>query len=148
MSEELKDLKETGKLPVGFEINGEVHRDYVLLPRRVSHSIEALKDPRAVEDDTFRGVSLIAQQLEQLGSLPKEQITADLLVDALDLDMTCLLEAHRRLEVRLIKFRGQPVSEGIPGAGSDTNAGGLPAGNDQSHERSRSAGAAESDHHR
>lgn len=134
MSEELKDLKEKGQLPVGLEINGEVHRDYVLLPRRVRHSLEVGKDARAVEDDTFRGLALIAQQLEQLGTIPKEEITADLLVDALDVDVTCLLEAHRRLEVRLLKFRSQPAGKGMQAVGSDADAGGLPAGNDQSHE--------------
>lgn len=114
-------LKEFGTLPVGVEVDGVVHRDFVLRPRLVRDSVYVMADPRAVTDDSYRGVALFACQLERLGSLAKEQITADLLLDMFDMDMEEIMEANKRLGVKLRTFRnpGAGSTQAAPGAAED-----------------------------
>jgi hypothetical protein len=96
-----------GTLPVGIEVDGVVHSEFELRPQLVRDSIEALKDERAVGNDSLFGLALLAQQLMKLGSLQKEQITLDLLLDAYDVDMSVLMEAAASLRERLKTFRGE-----------------------------------------
>lgn len=138
MSEE---LKEKVTLPFGVIVDGKVHRDCVLRPRKVRDSVEVMRDPLAATEDSYRGVVLIGKQIESLGDLPREQITPELLLDLLDADMQELLEGNRRLEVRIRKFRKSPGSEGSKEAGSSDDCGGVSPGGGHEHDRSGSGGA-------
>lgn len=100
-------LRESGTLLVGVEINGVVHRDFVLRPRLVRDSIAVLEDARAQSNDAYRGVALIACQIERLGDLLPEQINTELLMGMLDADLSIIMEANGRLEVRLNNFRAE-----------------------------------------
>lgn len=119
--------KEIGMLPIGIEVDGKVHRDFTLRPRLVRDSVEVMEDPRAQTNDAYRGVALIACQVEHLGDLPAAKIDTELFLSMYDSDMATIMEAASRLEGRLTSFRGE--SEGAaPGAsGTAENRGAVAA---------------------
>jgi hypothetical protein len=94
-----------GKLPVGIEVDGVVHSDFELRPQLVRDSIDGLQDAKAVENESYLGLVMLASQILSLGSLPKERINAELLMDALELDMKALMEGATKLRERLLTFR-------------------------------------------
>lgn len=96
-----------GKLPIGIEVDGVVHREFELRPQLVRDSIEVLKDERAQQDDGLFGLALLAHQVVSLGTLPKERITVDLLLDAYDADMKVMMGAADALRERLKTFRDE-----------------------------------------
>lgn len=110
-------IKEKGVLPIGLLVGDVWHREFTLRPRLVSDTVKAMEDPRTVEDG-FRGVALLATQIEKLGDIPIEQITPDLLLGMYDTDLGEVMDASRRVEVRLIKFReeSEKAQKTAPGA--------------------------------
>lgn len=120
----MSTINETGTLPVGIEVGGKVHRDFTLRPRLVHDSVDVLEDPKAQSSDAYRGVALIAAQIERLGDLTPEQINTELLLSMFDADMATIMEAARRLEGRLLTFRreGENTPAGASGAGEDRSA--------------------------
>jgi len=125
----MDQLKASGTLPVGVEVDGVLHSTYVLRPRLVRDSVEVLADEKAQSNDAYRGVALFAMQLESLGTLEKDKITPDLLLDMLDIDMAEIMKANDALGVRLANFRkdGAGSSEAASGtaqAGDTVASGG------------------------
>lgn len=110
-------VKEKGKLPIGLLVNGVWHRDFVLRPRLVSDTVKALEDPRT-NDEGFRGVALLAVQIEKLGDIPPDQITSDLLLGMFDSDLGEVMAKAGALEARLIRFRkeSEEAQKAAPGA--------------------------------
>jgi len=100
-------ITEKGKLPVGIEFNGTVHRDYELRPQQVKDSVAAYEDPRAVKNDVFFGVSVLALQIVNLGTIPKEEITSGLLMEMYEGDLKELHGARERVEEKLRSFRSE-----------------------------------------
>lgn len=94
-----------GKLPVGIEIDGVAHTDFELRPQLVRDSIDGLQDARAAENESYLGLVMLASQIVSLGSLPKERINAELLMDAPEIDMRALMEGAAQLRERLLNFR-------------------------------------------
>ncbi len=117
----MSGLRESGTLPVGVEVDGVLHREFVLRPRLVRDTVEALEDPRCADSEAYRGVALTARQIAQLGTLPAEKIDIALVLDMLDVDLGEIMAAADRLERRLLSFRG-------PGAGATQAASGPAAG--------------------
>jgi len=111
-------IREQGSLLIGVEYDGRLHADFTIRPQLVRDSIEALSDERAANDQRYLGVSILAKQIEKLGDIPKEQITADLLMNMYNDDFTLLVEADRRLEARLRSFRESGASVQEDGAGN------------------------------
>ena len=110
-------LKESGTLPVGVEVDGKFHYEFTLRPRLVRDSVDVLEeDSRAQNNDAYRGVALIARQIESLGDLEPEQITTKLLLSMFDTDLAAIMEANSRLEGRLKNFRTQ--SKNTPASAS------------------------------
>ena len=101
----MKKFRESGSLLIGVEVDGKLHRDFLLRPRLVRDSVTVLDENRAQSNDAYRGVALIACQVEELGSLTREQITTDLLLSMYDADLAVIMEANSRLEGRLQSFR-------------------------------------------
>lgn len=118
-------ITQSDKLKVGVEVDGKVHLDFTLRPRLVRDSVEAQEDERAQVNPAYEGLVMTAKQLVQLGDLPKEKITPDLLMDMHDLDMQVILEAAAKLQGRLATFRGQ--GEGVAQAAGGVNEGGVSA---------------------
>lgn len=96
-----------GILPVGIEVDGVVHRDFELRPQLVRDSIEVSKKLTAENNDSYFGVALYAEQLMKLGTLPKAFITAELLLDAFDIDMQAIMKGAETLRERLKTFRDE-----------------------------------------
>lgn len=117
-------LKETGELPIGVEVDGVLHRDFTLRPRLVRDSVEVMEDALARDNDAYRGVALIAKQIERLGDLPRDRVTPDLLMSMFDIDMAKIMERAALLEGRLLTFRkpGQKASEASPDPREDRGA--------------------------
>jgi len=97
-------MNETGALPVGITVDGVVHCDFELRPQTVRDSIEALADPKA-DNSGYFGLMLLAKQVVRLGDLSADKITADLLLDAYEVDMQVLMEGAANLRNRLKTFR-------------------------------------------
>ena len=89
-----------GKLPLGVEFAGAVHRDYALRPQLVEDNVEIYEDPkhgpRAEKNSSFAAVCLFARRLVRLGDIPKESITPDLVMKMTSLDMAELQAADKR----------------------------------------------------
>jgi len=105
MSNEL--VTQSGMLPVGVEVDGVVHRDFVLRPQRVRDSMAALADPRAAEP-SFLGLAMLATQFMQLGTLDVAKVDADMLLDMYEVDMQVLMGGAKQLRDRLKTFRDAP----------------------------------------
>lgn len=104
-------LSETGTLPVGVEVDGITHQDFELREQLVVDGVEVLEDPetgsRASKSDVFYNVAVMAKRLIKLGSIPKESITAGLLLAMHQDDFSAIAQASTRLENRRATFRGQ-----------------------------------------
>ena len=100
-------VTERGTLPVGVEHGGQVHRDYEVRPRLVRDSVEAMEDPRALKNESYAGVCLLARQIVRLGAIPKEEITPALLMEMYEEDLGELYRAAEEVARRLKSFRGE-----------------------------------------
>lgn len=112
-------ITQDGKLKVGVEIDGVVHVDFTLRPRLVRDSVEAQEDERAQTNAAFDGLVLTCKEIIKLGTLTKEQITPDLLMDMLDIDMQEILGAAEKLRARLATFRAESQTPAPAAGGPD-----------------------------
>ena len=122
------NLRESGTLPVGVEIDGRVHRDFTLRPRLVCDSVEVMEEPRAQTNDAYRGVALTARQIERLGDLPAERITTELLMTMHDVDLGMIMEAASRLDARLLRFRAEDAGRAAGASGAHEDRGAVASG--------------------
>ncbi len=120
----MSSLMEQGVLPIGVEVGGKRHRAFTLRPRLVRDSVDVLEDSRAQNNDAYRGVALIACQIERLGDLTSAEIGTELLLSMFDADMAEIMKAASRLEERLLTFReaGEGAASGASGAGENRRA--------------------------
>jgi len=104
-------MTENGTLPCGVEYDGRIHRDYEIREQRVRDMVAVYDDPkvaiRAENNATFLGLCILAGQIVKLGTIPKEAITPELLLDMAQVDCNELSEASKRLEERRKTFRGE-----------------------------------------
>lgn len=100
-------ITEKGTLSIGVEYEGKTHKDFELRPQIVKDSIDAIEDDRARKNDSYLGLCVLAKQITRLGDIPKEKITADLLMNMYETDLAVISEAARRLQKRLQSFRGE-----------------------------------------
>ncbi len=105
-------------LPVGVELDGELHREVVLRPQKVRDSIEAMEDERAGKNESYLGLLMQAKQIVSFGSLAAERINVDLLMDLYETDMQALMEGANKLRERLKTFRdsGEQPEKAAAGA--------------------------------
>lgn len=75
----------TGTLPIGFTVDGVVHKDFELRRPNLGDNIDAIDEVGGNENALALSAAIMARQLVKLGSLPKEKITTELLRSA-DLD--------------------------------------------------------------
>lgn len=89
-------------LPIGIEYGGERQKELEIRPRLVADMIDALENERAQRNDRYYGLAMVAGQVVKLGDIPKEEITADLLLGMYEQDFDVLTEAaetaRRRVE--------------------------------------------------
>jgi phage FluMu protein gp41 len=100
-------ITEKGTLIIGIEYEGKIHKEFELRPQIVRDSIDAAEDDRAKRNDSYLGLCVLAKQIIKLGDIPKEKITAELLMNMYEVDLAVISEASRRLQKRLQSFRGE-----------------------------------------
>jgi hypothetical protein len=98
-------ITEKGKLLMGVEHGGRVHRDFELRPQLVRDSVEAMEEDRARLNDAYCGVCIMAKTILSLGDIPKSEITPDLVMSLTEVDSEALVRAKGVLEGRLRSFR-------------------------------------------
>ncbi|MGD0278343.1 MAG: hypothetical protein ABSC11_03450 [Smithella sp.] len=100
---------EKGTLPNGVEFNGVTHRDFEIREQIVADSINVFDDPeqaeRAMKNQLYANLCVTANMFLSLGTIPKKEITADLLMDALQEDQNEISDAEKRLAIKRLNFR-------------------------------------------
>lgn len=91
----------------GIEYEGVTHRDLVIRQQKIRDSIDALDDDRAQNNNAYMGLAVLAGQVISLGSIPKDKITPELLMDLSDDDMNEINEGLARLRNRVKNFRAE-----------------------------------------
>jgi len=106
------ELREEGDLPVGLELDGEVHTRYVLRAGTMADYLEVEASGMKAKGDWHMNVALLARQLVALGGLTRQQICVANLKRLTMVDVVALMGAVKRLEGRLRTFRGGPADTG------------------------------------
>lgn len=112
-------IKEHGELAVGIEFHGTIHKDFTIRPALVRDSVEAIEISRARQNDSYLGLCTLARQIEKIGAIPKDEITADLLMDMYEVDLSIITEASRRLQKRQRSFRSETAASPENHTGND-----------------------------
>ncbi len=125
------------ELPCGLEIDGELHVDIELSPLTMRESMEyetlAKAVPEGMDADEWRALCRIASMTRKLGTLPRDRITTELLLDAAESDVIYLSRVCNELVGECASFRGgrgrQPglsdagsQRDGLERAGADVDA--------------------------
>ena len=102
-------IREIGKLAVGVEYDGVMQQEFSLGPQLVKHTFEVMREEGEKADDAlYMGVCLLAKQIVKLGTIPKEEITRETLMNMTAVDFNILCEARDALEVRQKSFCEEP----------------------------------------
>lgn len=103
-------LTEKGTLVVGVEHEGELHKEFEIREQLVMDSVAIFENPdtaeRAAKSDSFFSVAVMAARITRLGDIPKEKITAEMVLGMRQLDYNALADADRRLEKKRSTFQG------------------------------------------
>lgn len=110
-------ITEKGTLVIGVEYDGKTHTDFELRPQIVADSVDAMEDEKARRNDSYLGLIVVAKQLIKLGDIPKEQITAELLMGMQDIDMSEINGALKRLQIKQQSFRRKSEAPAQPHSG-------------------------------
>jgi hypothetical protein len=102
-------LTEKGTLPVGVEYEGKTHKDFEIREQIVADSINVFDNPdhaaRAGKNALFANLCVTANMLLSIGTIPKEEITPDLLMGMFQEDLNAISQAEVRLTVQQATFR-------------------------------------------
>lgn len=98
-------LEESGQLHLGVEFEDKPHFDFTLRPLKVKDTFEAMKEA-GQQGTLFLEMCILARQLQKLGSIPKENLTGDLLMGTLyDSDLAQIEKAREALQKKILVFR-------------------------------------------
>lgn len=104
-------LTEKGTLPVGVEYEGKTHKDFEIREQIVADSINVFDNPaqaaKAEKNGLYANLCVTANMLVSLGTIPKEDITPDLLMGMLQEDLNAISLAEVRLAAQRKSFRGK-----------------------------------------
>lgn len=104
-------LTEKGTLPGGVEFDGQIHKEFEIREQLVRDGVAVYDDPdraaRAEKNDAYMGLCILAGQVLSLGSIPKDSISPELLMDMSQEDFNALNDASGRLTVRRASFRSE-----------------------------------------
>lgn len=102
----------SGKLAIGVEFNGRLHRDFVLRLSTVGDEIDVAED-MSVPDAGYK-VGLVAVCLDKLGDIPAEQITYKLLRSLDSDDYRHLLGKQEELKKKRNDSKGDTATSDTP----------------------------------
>lgn len=104
-------ITEKGTLPIGIEHNGQIHKDFEIREQIVADSINVFDDldraKKAEKNGLYANLCVTANMLLSLGTIPKEDITPDLLMGMLQEDLNAISLAEVRLATQRKSFRGK-----------------------------------------
>jgi hypothetical protein len=104
-------LTEKGTLPVGVEYNSETHREFEIREQLVSDSVSIFDDPvqgvKAEKNIQYANLCITAKMIVSIGSIPKAEITPELLMNLLQSDFNEISLAEVRLKAKRESFRGK-----------------------------------------
>lgn len=95
----------------GIEYDGVTHRDIEIRPQKVRDSIDAYDDDRARENDAYLGLAVLAAQVVSFGTIPKKNVTPELLMEMSEDDMAEINKGLARLRNRVKSFRTENKSD-------------------------------------
>ena len=102
-------ITEKGILPIGVKFNGVIHKDFEIREQIVADSINVFDDPdrgvKAVKNKLYANLCVTANMLLSLGTIPKEEITPDLLMTIRQMDLNEISAAEMRLAIKCTTFR-------------------------------------------
>lgn len=103
-------LTETGSLIVGVEHDGVLHKEFEIREQLVMDTVAIFENPdtaeRAAKSDSFFSVAILAARITRLGDIPKDKITAEMVLGMHQLDYNVLAGADGRLEKKRSTFQG------------------------------------------
>jgi phage FluMu protein gp41 len=117
-------MRITGQLPCGIEIEGKLYRDFELREQIVADEIEVFESehgPRALKNDAFFGVCLMARRLTLIGLGPP--VTPAMIMAMSSRDFVHLAAAGREQAAGRDSFRD--AAQAAPDALSGTPQTGL-----------------------
>jgi hypothetical protein len=97
-------IVEKRTLPIGVEYEGKLHRELQIRPRIVADMVDALEDERSQKNNRYYGLAMTARQIVKLGDIPKDAITAELLLAMYEKDYDTLVEAAETAQNRVEAF--------------------------------------------
>lgn len=97
----MQKLLQNGRLPIGVEVDHVLHREFTLRAAIMRDSVEAIEELGADAHPLRLGAALLARQLVKLGSLSKNEITTDQVLDLHDDDWAALEAARDELAKKL-----------------------------------------------
>lgn len=103
-------------LPVGINFAGKIHKDVELQPAKVRFTVDAYEDVRAVSNDVYFGLVVIAKRIVKLGDIPQESITPELLLDAYQMDLDAIYKGAKLQNDSLGGFSEKPVQQAAQSA--------------------------------
>ena len=103
-------------LPIGIDFAGSRHKEVELQPAKVRFTVEAYDDPKAVANDVYFGLVIIAKRITKLGDIPSEHITPDLLLDAYQIDLDTIYKGAKLQNNSLEGFSEKPAQQTNAGA--------------------------------
>jgi len=102
-------LTETGKLPRGVKYDGKTHKDFELREQVVSDMIDVFDDSeraaRAEKNNYFLGVCILCKMIMNIGTIPQEAITPEMILGMAQADLNEIKAAETRLEKKRKSFR-------------------------------------------
>ncbi|HIE3961855.1 hypothetical protein ACUNFS_03035 [Serratia sp. IR-2025] len=114
------DFTHSATLPIGVFYQGQLHRDFTIRMSTVGDEIAVVEDG-IPESGTLVGV--MARCLTTLGSIPAEEITYQLLCDALvSEDYQALRTAQQEAKKKLSELKSASVITDTPSSGSASTA--------------------------
>ncbi|QLJ61479.1 hypothetical protein HP475_16820 [Serratia marcescens] len=114
------DFTHSATLPIGVFYQGQLHRDFTIRMSTVGDEIAVVEDG-IPESGTLVGV--MARCLTTLGSIPAEEITYQLLCDALvSEDYQALRTAQQEAKKKLSELKSASVITDTPSSGSANTA--------------------------
>jgi hypothetical protein len=90
-------MTEKGTLLIGVEYNGVVHKDFELRSQKVRDSAEAIDALGGNDNQLVASAHIYAKRLT-IGTIPKDKITPDMILDMDEADFEQILAANERLK--------------------------------------------------
>lgn len=100
-------VTEKGILPIGVEYDNKYQKEYELRPLKVREIIEIDENQKESDSDTYQSILVFKAMLVKLGTIPKNKITDDILLDMYETDIKELAEARERLDKKLKTLSGK-----------------------------------------